>query len=55
MTSVSAALTKDLLSASLQVKQSAAVNPFAVAHDGCLLASVIAVHNIVVASYANSS
>jgi len=53
-TSVSAALIKDLLSVSLQVKQSAAVNPDAVAHDGCLLRSVIGVHNIVVESYAFS-
>lgn len=37
------ALTKDLLSASLQVKQSVAAVPLAVKHDGCLVASVRAV------------
>jgi hypothetical protein len=38
------------LSVSLHDKQSEAVRPLAVKHDGCLLASVIATHNLVVAS-----
>lgn len=53
--SVSAALTKILLSVSLQDTQFAAVNPVAVAHDACLLLSLIAVHNLVVESNKNST
>jgi len=53
--SVSAALTKILLSVSLQDTQFAAVIPVAVAHDECLFLSSIAVHNLVVESNKNST